>query len=200
MANRPIPLRNVQSASRKTTAKPGRRPKKVAELVRPPEEMFPEILDLPFFKYVGRPPGEDQCDWWSVPIDDGLGAEMLGRHYALLTARFLHADSRDRSSVLLKIIGDMIERGHFWGGACGGKRDSIALGFVNGIADIMQCAYGNGLVNSVAMSISRHYDACAEDSRKRRGPKYIRKALTDASDAHRRFATESFQRDREAKP
>ena len=110
MADRTIPLRNAQTSSRKTTRKPVRSPKKVAELVRPPEEMFPEILELPFCKYVGGPPGEDQCDWWSVPIDDGLAAEMLGRHYALLTARFLHTDSqkdRDsvRGSVLLKIIG-----------------------------------------------------------------------------------------------
>jgi hypothetical protein len=83
-----LPLRNAQVASRKIAHKPARksarRTQKVAELVRPPEEMFPEILELPFCKYVGRPPGEDQCDWWSVPLDpkDSLDAEMLGRHYA----------------------------------------------------------------------------------------------------------------------
>ena len=45
MANRrTLPLRNAQTASRKTTRKGLRRPK-VAELARPPEEMFPEILE-----------------------------------------------------------------------------------------------------------------------------------------------------------
>src|SRR5262245_20351821 len=100
---RSLPLRNSHTVSRKAARKASRRPK-VAKLARPPEEIFPEILVLPFCKYVGRPPGEDQCDWWSVPVDpeDSFDAEMLGRHYALLTARFLHTDERDRSSVLLK--------------------------------------------------------------------------------------------------
>jgi hypothetical protein len=131
---RSLPLRNAQVASRKIAHKPARKsarcPRKIAELVRPPEELFPEILELPFCKYVGRPPGEDQCDWWSVPLDpkDSLDAEMLGRHYALLTARFLHTDERDRPSVLLKIIGSMIERGNFWGRGRHGKYDPIAIG------------------------------------------------------------------------
>ena len=200
MAKRTIPLRNAQTASRKTARKPVRRTKKAAELDRPPEEMFPEILELPFCKYVGRPPGEDQCDWWSVPIDDGLGAEMLGRHYALLTARFLHTDERDRPSVLLKIIGSMIERGNFWDRGRHGEYDAIAIGFVNAISDIMRCAYGNGTVNNMAIGLSRHYGACAEDARKGRSPKYLRKVLAEASETHRRFAKESMQRDREVRP
>jgi hypothetical protein len=74
---RSLPLRNAQTASRKITRKSARRPK-AAKLVRPPEEMFPEILELPFCKYVGRPPGQDQCDWWSVPDGaDGLGDEAV---------------------------------------------------------------------------------------------------------------------------
>ena len=167
--------------------------------------MLPEILELPFCKYVGRPPGEDQCDWWSVPIDDGLAAEMLGRHYALLTARFLHTDSqkdRDsvRGSVLLKIIGHMIERGNFWDRGSRGKYDAVALGFVSGISDIMRWAYANGTVNNMAGHLARHYDGCAEDARKGRSPSYVRKAMAEASETHRRFAVESFQRDREAKP
>ena len=206
MAKRTIPLRNAQTASRKTARKPVRRPK-VAKLVRTPEEMFPEILEFPFCKYVGRPPGEDQCDWWSVPVDqkDGLGGEMLGRHYALLTARFLHTDSqkdRDsvRGSVLLKIVGHMIERGNFWDRGPHGKYDAIALGFVSGISDIMRWAYANGTVNSMASQLARHYDVCADEARKDRSPSYVRKAMAEASEAHRRFAIESFQRDREAKP
>ena len=206
MAKRTIPLRNAQTASRKTARKPVRR-SKVAKTVRTPEEMFPEILELPFCKYVGRPPGEDQCDWWSVPVDqkDGLGGEMLGRHYALLTARFLHTDSqkdRDsvRGSVLLKIIGHMIERGNFWDRGRHGKYDAIALGFVSGISDIMRWAYANGTVNSMASQLARHYGVCADEARKDRSPSYVRKAMAEASEAHRRFAIESMQRDREAKP
>jgi hypothetical protein len=131
---RALPLRNAQAASRKIAhkraRKSARRRQKVAELVRPPEDMFPEILELPFCKYVGRPPGEDQCDWWSVPLDpkDSLDAEMLGRHYALLTARFMHTDERDRPSILLKIIGSMIERGNFWGHGRHGKYDRSQSG------------------------------------------------------------------------
>ena len=206
MAKRTIPLRNAQMASRKAARKPLRR-SKVAKAVRTPEEMFPEILELPFCKYVGRPPGEDQCDWWSVPIDqeDGLGGEMLGRHYALLTARFLHTDNqkdRDsvRGSVLLKIIGHMIERGNFWDRGRHGKYDAIALGFVSGISDIMRWAYANGTVNSMASQLARHYGVCADEARKDRSPSYVRRAMADASEAHRRFANESMQRDREAKP
>jgi hypothetical protein len=52
----------------------------------------------------------------------------------------------------------------------------------------------------MAIGLSRHYGACAEDARKGRSPKYIRKVLAEASETHRRFAIESFQRDREAKP
>ena len=169
--------------------------------------MFPETLELPFCKYVGRPPGEDQCDWWSVPVDqkDGLGGEMLGRHYALLTARFLHTDSlKDRasvrSSVLLKIVGHMIEQGNFWDRGPHGKYDAIALGFVSGISDIMRWAYANGTVNSMASQLARHYGVCADEARKGRSPSYVRRAMAEASEAHRRFANESFQRDREAKP
>ena len=206
MAKRTIPLRNAQTASRKAARKPVRR-SKVAKTVRTPEEMFPEILELPFCKYVGRPPGEDQCDWWSVPVDqkDGLGGEMLGRHYALLTARFLHTDSqkdRDsvRGSVLLKIIGHMIERGNFWDRGPHGKYDAIALGFVSGISDIMRWAYANGTVNSMASQLARHYGVCADEARKDRSPSYVRKAMAEASETHRRFAIESLQRDREAQP
>ena len=206
MAKRTIPLRNAQTASQKAARKPLRR-SKVAKAVRTPEEMFPEILELPFCKYVGRPPGEDQCNWWSVPVDqkDGLGGEMLGRHYALLTARFLHTDSqkdRDsvRGSVLLKIVGHMIEQGNFWGGGRHEKYDAIALGFVSGISDIMRWAYANGTVNSMASQLARHYGGCADEARKDRLPTYVRRAMAEASEAHRRFAIESFQRDREAKP
>jgi hypothetical protein len=78
---RALPLRNAQGASRKTARKlkASRRPR-AAKAVRSPEEMFPEILELPFCKYVGRPPGMDQCDWWSVPVDpkDGLGLARPG--------------------------------------------------------------------------------------------------------------------------
>jgi hypothetical protein len=207
MANRrSLPLRNAQTASRKTARKASRRPR-AAKLVRTPEEMFPEILELPFCKHVGRPPGEDQCDWWSVPIngEDGLADELLGRHYALLTARFLHTDSQKdrasvRSSVLLKIVGHMIERGNFWDRGRNGKHDAIAIGFVSGISDIMRWAYANGTVNSLAGRLARHYGACAEDARKGRSPRYLRKVLAEASETHRRFAIESLQRDREAKP
>jgi hypothetical protein len=201
-----MPLRNPQAASRKIARKSARRPK-AAELARPPEEMFPEILALPFCKYVGRPPGEDQCDWWSVPVDpkDVLAGELLGRHYALLTARFLHTDKEEdrssvRSSVLLKIIGHMIERGNFWGRGRKGKYDSIAIGFVAGISDIMRCAYGNGTVHNMAGHLAHHYDTCAKAAAKDRSPSYVRKALAKASEAHQRFAVECFQRDREAKP
>ena len=126
---RSLPLRNAHTVSRKAARKTSLRPK-VAKLVRPPEELFPAILELPFCKYVGRPPGEDQCGWWSVPVDpkDSLAAEMLGRHYALLTARFLHTDERDRPSILLKIIGSMIERGNFWGQGRHGKYDRSQSG------------------------------------------------------------------------
>jgi hypothetical protein len=197
---RSLPLRNAQTASRKITRKSARRPK-AAKLVRPPEEMFPEILELPFCKYVGRPPGQDQCDWWSVPDGaDGLGDEMLGRHYALLTARFLHTDELDRPSVLLRIVGSMIERGNFWDRGPHGKYDAIALGFVGGISDIMRWAYANGTVQSMAAQLARRYDFYAEDARKGRAPSYVRKAMTEASEAHRRFANESMQRDGEAKP
>jgi hypothetical protein len=139
-------------------------------------------------------------DWARKRVKDSLGAEMLGRHYALLTARFLHTDERDRPSVLLKIIGGMIERGNFWGHGRHGKYDAIAIGFVNAISDIMQSAYGNGTVNNLAIRLSRHYGACAEDAHKHRSPRYVRKAMAEASETHRRFAIESFQRDREAKP
>jgi hypothetical protein len=203
---RSLPLRNAQVASRKIAHKPARKsarcPRKIAELVRPPEELFPEILELPFCKYVGRPPGEDQCDWWSVPLDpkDSLDAEMLGRHYALLTARFLHTDERDRPSVLLKIIGSMIERGNFWGRGRHGKYDPIAIGFVNAISDIMRWAYANGTVREMAAQLAHHYDDCAQKAAKDRSPRYVRAALAKASEAHQRFAVEGFQRDREAKP
>jgi hypothetical protein len=128
---------------------------------------------------------------------------MLGRHYALLTAQFLHEDAkRDRPSILPRIIGAIVERGKFWGtlGAKADKYDPVAIGFVNAIGDIMRCAYGNGTVNSLAGQLARHYGACAEDARKGRSPRYLRKVLTEASETHRRFAIESFQRDREAKP
>jgi hypothetical protein len=200
MAKRTMPLRNAQTASRKTARNPVRR-SKVATTVRTPEVMFPEILELPFCKYVGRPPGEDQCD---VDQEDGLGGEMLGRHYALLTARFLYTDSqkdRDsvRGSVLLKIIGHMIERGNFWGGGPHGKYDAIALGFVSGISDIMRWAYANGTVNSMASQLARHHGVRADEARKDRSPSYVRRAMAEASEAHRRFAVESMQRDREAR-
>jgi hypothetical protein len=200
------PLRNAQAASRKIAHKPARksarRPQKVAELVRPPEEMFPEILELPFCKYVGRPPGEDQCDWWSVPLDpkDSLDAEMLGRHHALLTARFMHTDERDRPSVLLKIIGSMIERGNFWDRGRHSKYDPIAIGFVNAISCIMRWAYANGTVREMAAQLAHHYDDCAQKAAKDRSPRYVRDALAKASEAHQRFAVECFQRNREAKP
>jgi hypothetical protein len=203
-SRRSLPLRNTPASSRKASRRASRRPQ-VAKLERPPEEMFPEILELPFCKYVGRPPGEDQCDWWSVPVDpkDGLAAEMLGRHYALLTARFLHTDSqRDRDavrgSVLLRTIGHMIERGNFWGRH--DKQDPIAHGFVSGISDIMRWAYANGTVNRMASQLARHYGACADEARKDRSPSYVRKAMAEASETHRRFVTESSQRDREATP
>jgi hypothetical protein len=198
---RSLPLRNAHTVSRKAARKTSLRPK-VAKLVRPPEELFPEILELPFCKYVGRPPGEDQCDWWSVPVDpkDSLAAEMLGRHYALLTARFLHTDERDRPSVLLKIIGSMIERGNFWGRRRHGKYDPIAIGFVNAIGNIMQWAYANGTVREMAAQLARHYADCAQKEPKSRSPRYVRAALAKASEAHQRFAVESFQRDREARP
>jgi hypothetical protein len=202
MANRrTLPLRNAQTASRKTTRKGLRRPK-VAELARPPEEMFPEILELPFCKFVGRPPGQDQCDWWSVPVDpkDSLAAEMLGRHYALLTARFLHTDELDRPSVLLKIIGSMIEQGNFWGHGRHGKHDPIAIGFVGGISNIMRWAHANGTVQSMAAQLARRYSSYVEDARKGRAPSYLRKAMAEASEAHKRFAIGSFQHNREAKP
>jgi hypothetical protein len=51
------PLRNAQAASRKIARKSARRPKEIAELAQPPEEMFPEILELPFCKYVGQASG-----------------------------------------------------------------------------------------------------------------------------------------------
>ena len=151
--------------------------------------------------------GEDQCDWWSVPIngEDGLADELLGRHYALLTARFLHTESKKdrgsvRSSVLLDIVGHMIEQGNFWDRGRNGKHDAIAIGFVSGISDIMRWACANGTVNSLAGQLARHYGACADEAHKHRSPRYVRKAMADASETHRRFAIESFQRDREAKP
>jgi hypothetical protein len=51
-----------------------------------------------------------------------------------------------------------------------------------------------------AIGLSRHYGAWAEKARKGRSPKYLRKVLAEASEAHRRFANESMQRDREAQP
>jgi hypothetical protein len=103
------------------------------------------------------------------------------RHYALLTARFLHPDELDRPSVLLRIVGSMIERGNFWDRGPHGKYDAIALGFVGGISDIMRWAYANGTVQSMAAQLARRYDFYAEDARKGRAPSYARKARrTDA--------------------
>ena len=71
---------------------------------------------------------------------------------------------------------------------------------MGGISDIMRWAYANGTVQSMAAQLARRYDFYAEDARKGRAPSYLRKAMTEASEAHKRFANESMQRDREAKP
>ena len=204
------PLRNAQAASRKIAhkraRKSARRPK-AAELARSPEEMFPEILELPFCKYVGRPPGEDQCDWWSVPVggEDVLADDLLGRYYALLTARFLH-ESREkdpegiRASVLLRIFGRMIERGHFWADGRKAKHDAVALGFVSCISDIMRRAYGGATVLNLASDLGEHYATAAKQGGKDRFPSHIRAALAKAGEQHRHFVVESSERRREARP
>jgi hypothetical protein len=52
----------------------------------------------------------------------------------------------------------------------------------------------------MAAQLARHYGACADGARKDRSPSYVQKAMAEASETHRHFAIESFQRDREAKP
>jgi hypothetical protein len=125
---------------------------------------------------------------------------MLGRQYALLTARFLHTDERDRPSVLLKIIGNMIQRGNFWDRGRHGKYDPIAIGFVNAISCIMRWAYANGTVREMAAQLAHHYEDCAQKAAKDRSPRYVRAALAKASEQHRQFVIESSERRREARP
>jgi hypothetical protein len=94
----------------------------------------------------------------------------------------------------------MIERGNFWGHGRHGKYDPIAIGFVNGISGIMRWAYANGTVREVAAQLAHHYDDCAQKAAKDRSPRYVRAALAEASEAHRRFVVESSGRDAEARP
>jgi len=68
-SRRSQPLRSNQSSDRRTATQ-----RKVrAKLSRGgrqimPEQMFPEIVELLFRKYGGRPAGQPQCDWWAAPM------------------------------------------------------------------------------------------------------------------------------------
>jgi hypothetical protein len=64
----------------------------------------------------------------------------------------------------------------------------------------MRWAYANGAVLNMASRLSEHYDTCAKQATKERAPKKVRTALANAGETHRRFAIQSMQRDREAKP
>jgi hypothetical protein len=80
---------SVNSQPRRTSASK----RKAVEKPRTPEERYPELLDLPFVKYLEGPPGARQCDWWAPePPKEGLDsleAEFLGEYYALLTLKHI---------------------------------------------------------------------------------------------------------------
>jgi hypothetical protein len=197
------PLRNGHAVSRKTARKPTRKlAGRKANAKRPeltPEQRYPEILHLPFVKYVGQSEKHGhQCDYWAVETPaDGIEAELLGRYYALLTAQFMHEDAkRDRPSILPRIIGSIVEKGKFWGSRDGKKHDPVAIGFAACIGSIMSWAYGSGTVHSMAMALARHYEHHAKESKGRD----VRTLLAKHSQQYRDFADASRKRDQEVRP
>jgi hypothetical protein len=165
--------------------------------------MFPELLELPFVKYVGGDPGA-QCDWWAVPVGgkDAVADDLLGRHYALLTARFIYESKQKdpegiKASILLRIFGRMIERGNFWG-CPDGKHDAIALGFVSCISDIMRWAYSGATVLNLASALGEHYAVAAKQAHKEGAARHSA-AFARAGEKHRQFVAESSERMREVR-
>jgi hypothetical protein len=154
-----------------------------------PEEWFPEIVALPFVKYLGESPKHGRrLDYWAVEgkaPDDGIDGELLGRYYALLTAQFIHEDSkRDRPSILPRIIAAIVKKGKFWGGLKGDKHDEIAVGFACCIGQIMGWAHASGTIRSMAVAVSNHYAKHAKVAR----PRDTRELLERYSKLYRDFA------------
>lgn len=118
--------------------KPARR-RALAQKMKPkgwdPRERFPELDYLPFVRYLERPAGEEQCDWWHIQQRDRrptcFADYLLGKRYARLTLQFM-ASARGKATVLEKVLEAMSRKGDLHPRAFS-HRHSIAYGFISEI-------------------------------------------------------------------
>jgi hypothetical protein len=176
-----------RSKARKPVTKRRNRPTR-EKAPRNPEEIFPELKTLPFVRYLGGPPGTDQCDWWCPPVGkpetlpNGLDQEFQGALYALQTIRHM-TEHPNRYHVLNHIMEAMIKKGTKR--KTGLFHDPIAHGFIGAISAILIRAERSGVATMWALATASHMEAHKND----RGlGKDVRKILERTIAARRAFA------------
>jgi hypothetical protein len=129
---------------------------------KPDIERWP-ALELPFVKLRDhprpKPPNGKPLDYWAPPTIRGesfFKASFRGGHYARLTVEYMARQEQQQESVLVNIIGCMIEKGRFWAEFSDDKMirrgDVVATGFVSTMASILCWAHAAGLLRQQALS------------------------------------------------
>jgi len=162
MAKRASALQK-RTASKRTAIRRRRRKDRFPPL----RERLPELFELPFVKPAGGHSLDDKLfldgvDYWA-PETGGefLDEEFRGGQYALLTAQFMASHWERSHATLVRIIDAIAAKGGLWPH----KRDSdprtpansVALGFVGMIGDLMKHAASAGVAQRYARAHADHH-------------------------------------------